>query len=97
MPIVLTRGSDGLYAPDDLITCSGCITSAEGVLISQQSKEEFLNQLAINSELKAKEPESAKTIIISLAPQVRASLAAYFSLSTESVGFYFSILSSLDL
>jgi len=35
---------------NDCLACSGCITSAETVLISAQSKEEFLRQLALSNK-----------------------------------------------
>jgi iron only hydrogenase large subunit-like protein len=55
---------------NDCLACSGCITSAESVLITQQSKDEFYNQLG-----------TGKTIIVSIAPQVRASLAAHYHMT----------------
>ncbi|NWI93988.1 NARFL factor, partial [Pitta sordida] len=58
---------------DDCLACSGCITSAESVLIRQQSHEEFLRVLALN---KAAAPEEQKLVVVSVSPQSRASLAA---------------------
>ncbi|CAA7395501.1 unnamed protein product [Spirodela intermedia] len=58
----------------DCLACSGCITSAETVMLEKQSLDEFLSQ--INSE---------KAVIVSLSPQSRASLAAYFNLSPSQV------------
>lgn len=56
---------------------SGCITSAESVLITAQSVEEFYSQLNGN-----------KTVVISISPQSRASLAAYFNLDIHQVLFF---------
>ncbi|KAK8921916.1 hypothetical protein KSP39_PZI019950 [Platanthera zijinensis] len=58
----------------DCLACSGCITSSETVMLEKQSLEEFLNH--INSE---------KAVIVSLSPQSRSSLAAYFCLSVPQV------------
>ncbi|KMT15245.1 hypothetical protein BVRB_3g063540 [Beta vulgaris subsp. vulgaris] len=54
----------------DCLACSGCITSAETVMLEKQSLDEFLS--AINK---------GKTVIVSISPQSRASLAAQYDLS----------------
>ncbi|KAL0908385.1 hypothetical protein M5K25_022876 [Dendrobium thyrsiflorum] len=58
----------------DCLACSGCITSAETVMLEKQSLEEFISH--INSE---------EAVIVSVSPQSRASLAAYFDLSPAQV------------
>ncbi|NXM78082.1 NARFL factor, partial [Serilophus lunatus] len=58
---------------DDCLACSGCITSAESVLISQQSHQELCKVLALN---KAAAPSEQKLVVVSVSPQSRASLAA---------------------
>ncbi|PNH06589.1 Cytosolic Fe-S cluster assembly factor NARFL [Tetrabaena socialis] len=55
----------------DCLACSGCITSAETVLLQQQSSDEFLAQLA--------NPNVA--VVVTVSPQSRASLAVHFGLS----------------
>jgi iron only hydrogenase large subunit-like protein len=40
---------------NDCLACSGCITSAESVLITQQSKEEFYTNLAAVGQKKTSE------------------------------------------
>ncbi|KAH3758541.1 cytosolic Fe-S cluster assembly factor Nar1 [Pelomyxa schiedti] len=55
---------------NDCLACSGCITSAESVLVTAQSIDEFLKQL-----------QSGKTTVVSISPQSRASIAAYFHLT----------------
>ncbi|BBN09827.1 cytosolic iron-sulfur assembly component 3 [Marchantia polymorpha subsp. ruderalis] len=55
----------------DCLACSGCITSAETVMLEQQSTTEFLNRL--------KSGDSA--VIVSLSPQSRASLASHYNLT----------------
>ncbi|XP_036594059.1 cytosolic iron-sulfur assembly component 3 isoform X2 [Trichosurus vulpecula] len=57
---------------NDCLACSGCITSAESVLITQQSHEELY---------KTAEPSHQKLVVISVSPQSRASLAARFQLT----------------
>ncbi|KAL5528471.1 NAR1 [Sanghuangporus sanghuang] len=66
---------------NDCLACSGCITSAESVLITMQSHEEVLSVLANN-------PPSIcvdhKTPVLSISPQSLASLAATISSSSKS-------------
>ncbi|XP_068964352.1 cytosolic iron-sulfur assembly component 3 isoform X3 [Petaurus breviceps papuanus] len=63
---------------NDCLACSGCITSAESVLITQQSHEELSKVLHFN---KTAEPSQQKLVVISVSPQSRASLAARFQLT----------------
>ncbi|NXI35894.1 NARFL factor, partial [Galbula dea] len=58
---------------NDCLACSGCITSAESVLITQQSHEELCKVLAWN---KTAAPKEQKLVVVSVSPQSRASLAA---------------------
>jgi len=55
---------------NDCLACSGCVTSAETVLIQQQSSAEFLSHL-----------NGDKTVVVSVSPQSRAALAKDFNLS----------------
>lgn len=64
----------------DCLACSGCITSAESVLISQQSHEELLRVLTENTRAK-QSGEGARLIVLSLAIQPVLSLAAASALS----------------
>ncbi|KAI0092962.1 iron hydrogenase [Irpex rosettiformis] len=66
---------------NDCLACSGCITSAESVLISMQSHTEVLNFLASNPEDIC---VSHKVPVLSIAPQSLASLAASISSSSTS-------------
>ncbi|GJE92296.1 Iron hydrogenase [Phanerochaete sordida] len=66
---------------NDCLACSGCITSAESVLISMQSHTEVLNFLANNPEDIC---VSHKVPVISIAPQSLASLAASISSSSKA-------------
>ncbi|XP_057717658.1 cytosolic Fe-S cluster assembly factor narfl isoform X2 [Corythoichthys intestinalis] len=67
---------------NDCLACSGCITSAESVLVAQQSHEEFFKVLRNN---KAGETEK-KVVVVSVSPQSRASLAAFYGLSAGQAG-----------
>ncbi|XP_057603866.1 cytosolic iron-sulfur assembly component 3 isoform X2 [Hippopotamus amphibius kiboko] len=63
---------------DDCLACSGCVTSAETVLITQQSHEELQKVLGAN---KMAAPSQQRLVVISVSPQSRASLAARFQLN----------------
>ncbi|KAL8276948.1 hypothetical protein RQP46_010676 [Phenoliferia psychrophenolica] len=60
---------------NDCLACSGCITSAESVLVSMQSHEEVYRVLTEQPDL---------TPILSIAPQSVASLAALHNLSPST-------------
>ena len=77
---------------DDCLACSGCITSAESVLVSSQGKEEVykaLNRPEFCRLLKEKEhltdniddDKSYDFVLASVSPQTKASFAAKFDLS----------------
>ncbi|NXX86947.1 NARFL factor, partial [Urocolius indicus] len=63
---------------NDCLACSGCITSAESVLITQQSHEELYKVLTFN---KTAAPKEQKLVVVSVSPQSRASLAARCKMS----------------
>ncbi|KAJ8917866.1 hypothetical protein NQ315_010779 [Exocentrus adspersus] len=66
----------------DCLACSGCITSAESVLVTQQSQEELLRIFEENKNLKLQDrTEDAKLIIVSVSIQPILSLAVRYSLS----------------
>ncbi|XWS19288.1 hypothetical protein CRYUN_Cryun31cG0002900 [Craigia yunnanensis] len=58
----------------DCLACSGCITSAETVMLEKQSLDQFLSNI-----------NKGKAVIVSLSPQSRASLAAHFSIPPTQV------------
>ncbi|XP_062013642.1 protein NAR1 isoform X2 [Rosa rugosa] len=58
----------------DCLACSGCITSAETVMLEKQSLDEFLLNV-----------DKGKAVIVSLSPQSRASLAVHFGISQLQV------------
>lgn len=75
----------------DCLACSGCITSAEGVLITQQSQEEVLKVLKENHNLKSSEStvDQAKLVVFSVSQQPIVSLAQRYGLSVEKAAEHF--------
>ena len=78
----------------DCLACSGCVTSAEAVLISLQSHSEVLNALDAQQslDLSTISPEhvsnqhEGRVFVASVSPQVRASLAATYGVSEAEAG-----------
>ncbi|KAK0153121.1 Cytosolic Fe-S cluster assembly factor NARFL [Merluccius polli] len=68
---------------NDCLACSGCVTSAESVLIAQQSQEEIYKVLRNNKLASATEQV---VVVVSVSPQSRASLAARFGMSSSETG-----------
>ncbi|XP_050943988.1 protein NAR1-like isoform X3 [Cucumis melo] len=60
--------------PAFMYDCSGCVTSAETVMLEKQSLDEFLSNI-----------NKGKVVIVSLSPQSRASLAVHFGISPLKV------------
>lgn len=84
----------------DCLACSGCVTSAEAVLVSLQSHTEVLNTLDTHPEVDVSQftPDGvadrhaspnpdARVFVASVSPQVRASIAATFGISETRAGF----------
>ncbi|KAI9171382.1 Cytosolic Fe-S cluster assembly factor-like protein [Paramyrothecium foliicola] len=80
----------------DCLACSGCVTSAEAVLVSLQSHAEVLSMLDAAPALRIAGPdasgkvtvegledENAKLFVASVSPQTRANLAAGHGSATE--------------
>ncbi|KRT81893.1 hypothetical protein AMK59_5582 [Oryctes borbonicus] len=65
----------------DCLACSGCITSAESVLITAQSQDELLKVFAENNSKKQNDPANAKLIIITVSIQPILSLSARYDLT----------------
>lgn len=71
----------------DCLACSGCVTSAETVLLEHQSVGELLSAL-----------QSGKTVIVSVSPQSRASLAVLHGLSaSETLGKLVTYMKALGV
>jgi iron only hydrogenase large subunit-like protein len=60
----------------DCLACSGCITSAESVLITMQSHQELIKVL---------QERKYKIIVVSISSQSRASFAAKYNLTTDQI------------
>ncbi|OQS03707.1 ATP-binding Cassette (ABC) Superfamily [Thraustotheca clavata] len=70
-----TATDTAMVSLNDCLACSGCVTSAETILISQQSAQEFRSVLATNV---------GKKIVVTISPQARASIATRFNLTAYS-------------
>ncbi|KAJ1729601.1 Cytosolic Fe-S cluster assembly factor nar1 [Coemansia biformis] len=71
---------------NDCLACSGCVTSAETVLITMQSHRELLAVLEENQRLReAGEGDRARRVVVTVAPQSLASLALKHQLPALSV------------
>ncbi|XP_055376834.1 probable cytosolic Fe-S cluster assembly factor GI11683 [Condylostylus longicornis] len=69
----------------DCLACSGCITSAESVLITQQSQEELLRVLRSNQNYKLQgNVDLIKTIVFTVSQQSILSLAQRYELTVEN-------------
>ncbi|KAI1180624.1 iron only hydrogenase large subunit domain-containing protein [Nemania sp. FL0916] len=84
-----TAGAPAEISLTDCLACSGCVTSAEAVLVSLQSHNELLNVLDQAPALKIQRDDTdgtvtveglenpdSKLFVASVSPQTRASLAA---------------------
>lgn len=78
----------------DCLACSGCVTSAEAVLVSLQSHSEVLNALDSTPAIKLGQdgriqdaPERSRIFVASVSPQCRASIAATFGVSERTAGY----------
>ncbi|KAK0252368.1 hypothetical protein B0A54_10452 [Friedmanniomyces endolithicus] len=93
----------------DCLACSGCVTSAEAVLVSLQSHSEVLDTLDKYEELSLAGPYGGtrglssvvnggmagqKVFVASVSPQTRASLAATYNVSEREAGNMISQLLS---
>ncbi|XP_035911220.1 probable cytosolic Fe-S cluster assembly factor AGAP009023 [Anopheles stephensi] len=68
----------------DCLACSGCITSAEGVLISQQSQEELLRAMNANNMAKLNnQRDEIKFVVFTVSQQPILSLARKYNLPPE--------------
>ncbi|KAK8015283.1 LET1 protein [Apiospora arundinis] len=90
-PVAPTTNAPAEISLTDCLACSGCVTSAEAVLVSLQSHSEVLSVLDSAPGLKIRQDEAsgkwtveglenpdAKLFVASVSPQARANLAAAF-------------------
>eukprot|EP00884_Botryococcus_braunii_P022512 jgi/Botrbrau1/8945/Bobra.0148s0058.1 len=59
----------------DCLACSGCVTTAETILLEHQSVDELMSKLT----------DPAVHVVMSISPQSRASLGMYHGISTTQV------------
>lgn len=94
----------------DCLACSGCVTSAEAVLVSLQSHSEVLDTLDKHRELRApwlagaeqnggingngQDATDDRVFVATISPQSRASLAATYNVSEREAGMLISQLLS---
>ncbi|KAE9376765.1 cytosolic Fe-S cluster assembly factor NAR1 [Stipitochalara longipes BDJ] len=83
----------------DCLACSGCVTSAEAVLVSMQSHAEVLQELDSAPALRLRDnmagtgigienlESGGRIYVASVSPQSRASIAATFGVSEREAGF----------
>lgn len=71
---------------NDCLACSGCITTAETVLITQQSHEEMMRVISENNNVR-KDGNRGKLIVMTLSIQPLISLGAHFGLSLNETLF----------
>ncbi|KAL8961665.1 MAG: hypothetical protein Q9193_001810 [Seirophora villosa] len=80
----------------DCLACSGCVTSAEAVLVSLQSHSEVLNALDAHPPFDSRTDaekwshhgaSDGKIFVASVSPQVRASIAATYGVSQRRAGW----------
>ncbi|XP_012057524.1 PREDICTED: probable cytosolic Fe-S cluster assembly factor CPIJ010948 isoform X1 [Atta cephalotes] len=80
----------------DCLACSGCITSAESVLVTQQSREELLRVFQEKVVQQNVGSTDSKYIIVSLSVQPVLSLAQHYELTPEQTlhklaGFFYRL------
>ncbi|KPJ07981.1 putative cytosolic Fe-S cluster assembly factor GA29080 [Papilio machaon] len=68
----------------DCLACSGCITSAESVLVTRQSQEELLRVLSERKYTDTRgNTNEVSLVVVSMSPQPVLSLASRYKLSPE--------------
>ncbi|EFN74344.1 Nuclear prelamin A recognition factor-like protein [Camponotus floridanus] len=80
----------------DCLACSGCITSAESVLVTQQSQEELLRVFQDKLAQQNTGSTNIKYIVVSLSVQPVLSLAQHYELTPEQTlsklaGFFYKL------
>ncbi|EEQ99025.1 conserved hypothetical protein [Perkinsus marinus ATCC 50983] len=68
----------------DCLACSGCVTSAETILLTEQSTDALLQRLGAKSSDSSEEALPAE-VVVSVTGPSRTSLSQYFNISPEKV------------
>ncbi len=69
---------------NDCLACSGCVTSAESVLITMQSQEEMRRAVAEINESTTSNPANKKLVVASISTQSLASLSAKYTFQQQA-------------
>ncbi|KAG5511983.1 hypothetical protein GH5_07935 [Leishmania sp. Ghana 2012 LV757] len=69
----------------DCLACSGCVTTAETVLVSAQSRHEIVSALLASSSSATKTGSISRPRLVSISSQSCASLAAYLHMPMAAV------------
>lgn len=67
---------------NDCLACSGCITSAESVLVSQQTYLQLYTVLEANKEALLNGLSKPQLVVVSVSPQSRTAIAARYNISS---------------
>ncbi|KAJ1914883.1 Cytosolic Fe-S cluster assembly factor nar1 [Mycoemilia scoparia] len=82
-----TKLEEAQVTLNDCLACSGCVTSAETILIAMQSHEELISVLKANVLAKREQRNSdLRTVVVTISPQTRASIARKYNLTTTKAG-----------
>lgn len=76
---------------NDCLACSGCITSAESVLVSQQTYLQLYQVLETNMEAFQAGVAKPKLVVVSVSPQSRISIASHFGLNHQDAAERISV------
>ena len=103
--VAATEAPPASISLTDCLACSGCVTSAEAVLVSLQSHAEVLSTLDAyrslplpwTSEGESLPEQDGKIFVASVSPQARASIAATYGVSEREAGNMISQLLSGSL
>jgi iron only hydrogenase large subunit-like protein len=71
---------------NDCLACSGCVTSAETVLIQEQSYEKLLNKLELARYAKVQDGDYPEMLVVCISPQSIASIAGFLDYTAEQRG-----------
>ena len=83
-----TAGKVASVSLNDCLACSGCVTSAETILIQQQSYARLMEKLSEVQEQRQQGDRTSASIdqvVVAISPQSRASLAHKLDMSSEEL------------
>lgn len=74
----------------DCLACSGCITSSEEIMLSQQSHSVFLDawrELGFDKCGSAGDAQCTNKLVVSISPHCRASMARYYGVDVDAADY----------